>query len=61
MNAEFKLTAKDDMAPKCPYCEKALDEVYYKTKGLGLITGKNLVYFCPSCLKVLGFAQSRMA
>jgi hypothetical protein len=58
---DFKLTVREDIAPVCPFCEKELEEVYMKTKGLGLWTGKNVVYFCPHCLKVLGFGQSRMA
>ena len=33
---------------------------YYKAKGFPIFTGKNVMYFCPSCQKVLGFAQSRM-
>jgi len=57
----FKVTAREDIAPICPFCEKELEEVYIKTKGLGLLTGKNIVYFCPHCSKVLGVGQSRMA
>ena len=60
MKKELKLTNREDISPKCPHCEKELDEVFYKQKGLGFIVGKNIMYFCPSCLKGLGFAQSRM-
>jgi len=57
---DFKLTTREDISPICPFCEKWLDEVYVKSKGLGLLQGKNVVYFCPFCSKVLGFGQSRM-
>ena len=56
----FTVTVRDDLAPKCPFCEATLEEVYVKTKGLGWLEGKNVVYFCPHCLKALGFGQSRM-
>jgi hypothetical protein len=61
MQTNLKLTAKNDMNPKCPFCEEEITEIYYKTKGLGFIKGKNIIYFCPHCLKVIGLAQSRMA
>ena len=57
---DFNLTTREDISPICPFCEKWLDEVYVKSKGLGLLQGKNVVYFCPFCSKVLGFGQSRM-
>ncbi len=58
---DFRVTIREDIAPLCPFCEQELEEVYAKTKGWGLLTGKNVIYFCPHCLKVLGFGQSRMA
>ncbi len=58
---DLKFTVRKDIAPVCPFCEKELEEVYIKTKGLGFWTVKNVVYFCPHCLKVLGFGQSRAA
>lgn len=57
---ELRFTQRDDIAPICPFCQKWLDEVYVKTKGLGWLEGKNVLYFCPFCSKVLGFGQSRM-
>ena len=30
-----------------------------KDKGSGFVEGRNVMYFCPHCLKVLGFGQSR--
>jgi len=56
----FKFTKREDISPICPFCEKWLDEVYINTKGLGWMEGKNVIYFCPFCSKVLGFGQSRM-
>ena len=59
MSKKITLTQKEDITPKCPHCEKELDEIFYKSKGF--IFKRDLMYFCPSCLKTLGFAQSRIA
>ena len=56
----FNVVKRDDLAPLCPHCTHELSEIYMKTKGSGFVEGKNVVYFCPHCLKVLGFGQSRM-
>ncbi|MEE9442983.1 MAG: hypothetical protein V3V99_10000 [candidate division Zixibacteria bacterium] len=60
--AEIKinLTAREDLLPKCPFCEKETTELYTKSKGIPWIEGKNIIYFCPHCLKILGIGQSRM-
>lgn len=52
---------RDDLMPLCPHCEKELKDVYRKSRGAGIIVGRNSVFFCPHCHKVLGFGQSRMA
>ena len=57
---DFRVTKRDDLVPICPYCNAELTEVYAKSKGAGFIEGKNMLYFCPHCKKVLGFGQSRM-
>ncbi len=57
----YQITAREDITPICPFCNAQLSEVYVKTKGLGLFTGRNVLYFCPHCHKVLGLGQSRMA
>jgi len=51
---------RNDLTPVCPHCSKELTEVYSKSKGIGFIEGKNVLYFCPHCMKVLGLGQSRM-
>ena len=56
----FSVVKRDDLTPVCPHCEAKLPEVYIRTKGVGFIEGKNIMYFCPHCQKVLGFGQSRM-
>ncbi len=56
----FSVVKRDDLVPLCPHCGQELPEVYMKTKGAGFVEGKNVMYFCPHCLKVLGFGQSRM-
>jgi hypothetical protein len=56
----FTLVKREDLSPVCPHCGSELTEVYMRAKGVPLIQGSNVVYFCPHCLKVLGFGQGRM-
>ncbi len=56
----FTTVKRDDLVPQCPHCEKELAEVYMRSKGLGYIEARDVLYFCPHCSKVLGFGQSRM-
>ena len=56
----FTIVKRDDLSPICPHCENELTEVYTRAKGVPLIQGTNVVYFCPHCRKVLGFGQGRM-
>ncbi|MCK5126423.1 MAG: hypothetical protein KAR42_09220 [candidate division Zixibacteria bacterium] len=57
----LQLSKREDIAPICPHCSNELNHMYYRTKGLGLFVGKNVIYFCPHCHKILGIGQSRMA
>ena len=59
-NAKLQITNREDLLPLCPFCNAQLGEVFVKTKGLGWLEGRNVLYFCPHCHKVLGFGQSRM-
>ena len=56
----LNIVKRNDLTPLCSHCDKKLTEVYSKTSGTGFVIGKDTVYFCPHCSKVLGFAQSRM-
>jgi len=56
----FAVVRRDDLVPICPHCSRELPEVYMKSKGAGYIESRNVIYFCPHCLKVLGLGQSRM-
>ena len=56
----FNVVEREDLVPVCPHCSKDLHEVYRKSKGAGFVVGRNSVFFCPHCRRVLGFAQSRM-
>lgn len=56
----FTIVRRDDLAPVCPHCENELSEVYTRARGVPLIQGTNVVYFCPHCQKVLGFGHGRM-
>ena len=60
MEKVFTLTKREDISPKCPHCEEELGEIFYQEKGFPIYEGKNVMYFCQSCLKVLGFAESVM-
>lgn len=56
----FKIVKREDLSPVCPHCGEELTEVHTRAKGVPLIQGTNVVYFCPHCRKVLGFGQGRM-
>ena len=56
---DLKFILRDDITPICPFCEKELNEIYYNSKGSGFLESKNVVYFCPHCLKILGFGQNQ--
>ena len=57
---KLNVVKRNDLTPLCCHCSKELTEVYAKTEGTGFVVGKDTLYFCPHCLRVLGFAQSRM-
>ena len=57
---QLNVIKRNDLMPRCCHCSKELTEVYSKTEGTPFILGKDVMYFCPHCMKVLGFAQSRM-
>ena len=55
--SKLPLEQRDDLSPVCPYCEQLLERIYYRQ--VREMPGKRNVYFCPSCLKVLGVSQER--
>ena len=57
----FDFVKRDDLTPLCPHCGQELTEVYMREKGVPFFVGRNVVFYCPHCLKVLGFGQGRMA
>lgn len=60
VETSFALVDRSDLAPICPHCEAEIAEVYRKGTGFPLGQGRTLIYFCPGCHKVLGFAQGRV-
>ena len=46
--------APEAIVPKCPKCEKRLDTVWIKTKGLGLLEQQQII-MCPYCETLLGY------
>jgi hypothetical protein len=56
----WALIDRTDLAPICPHCDAALTEVYRRGTGFPLGEGRTLVYFCPHCRRILGFAQGRV-
>ena len=56
----LNIVTRKDLTPQCCHCSMQLTEVCTKSKGSGFVEGRNQVYFCPHCLKVPGFGQSRM-
>lgn len=58
---QLNVVEREDLLPLCSHCGKELTEVYKKSRGAGFFVGRNVVFFCPLCRKVLGFGQSRMS
>lgn len=58
--AAWALVDRTDLVPICPHCDHDLHEVYRRGTGFPLGQGRTLVYFCPSCRRVLGMAQGRV-
>ena len=56
----FSLVDREDLVPLCPHCSARLHEVYRRATGVAIGQGRTVTYFCPRCLRVLGFAQGRM-
>ncbi len=46
--------APEGTIPKCPYCEKRLDKVWLKKKGVGIMEQKQII-MCPYCQALLGY------
>ena len=46
--------APPESIPRCPKCEQALEEIWLKTKGLGIVEQKQIV-MCPHCQAFVGF------
>ena len=59
MTTPFDVVERNDLNPLCPHCGKELAEIYARKHGVPLIQGRSVLFFCPSCLKVLGFGQER--
>ena len=57
---DLNLTERTDISPKCPHCGGVLNEVHFRAQGLGFISARTTVFFCPHCQKVLGFGQTAM-
>ncbi len=43
-----------DAVPKCPKCEKDLEEIWMKCKGSGFVSQQQIL-MCPHCKSFLGF------
>ncbi|MDD4208372.1 MAG: hypothetical protein WC194_08990 [Mesotoga sp.] len=56
----MNIIKKEELKPKCPYCESDLSDIFFKQKGPGLLFSKTAVYFCPHCRKVLGIGRSNI-
>jgi len=53
----IELERKDDVDPVCPHCSKSLKRVWFHR--IRSVLGKQQVYFCPHCKKVLGVANRK--
>jgi len=52
----MKVVQRNDVTPICPHCEKKLREVY-RISDSRIFGSKGYCYVCPSCRKILGFAD----
>jgi len=62
---KLRIVESDNFDPKCPYCERELQEIHRKTIEkyswlMGVFATRESFYCCPSCHKILGCGQSRM-
>ena len=46
--------APEGAIPKCPDCQKKLEKVWLKKKGLGILEQKQIL-MCPYCEALLGY------
>ena len=46
--------APEGTIPKCPFCDKRLDKVWIKKKGIGIMEQKQII-MCPYCQALLGY------
>ena len=46
--------APEGKLPKCPYCDKMLNKIWIKKRGLGVWEQKQIV-MCPYCEALLGY------
>ncbi len=46
--------APEGAIPKCPACDKQLDKVWIKKKGIGILEQKQII-MCPYCNALLGY------
>lgn len=45
---------RDDIVPRCAFCESDLHEIYTQKLRRGFGMGRAFVFFCPHCRKTLG-------
>jgi len=50
--------ANDSEDPKSPHCDAKLTQVKFKNLAHDGFGTRKLIFFCPSCKKVLGFSDA---
>ena len=48
---------REDLDPICPHCSESLKKLWFRR--IRSVLGKQQVYFCPRCKKVLGVAYRK--
>lgn len=48
---------REDVAPKCPHCNKEILSIWYRELKGDL--GKRCLYFCPECHSCLGVSHRK--
>ena len=55
---ELRLRQEPNATPKCPHCNRDLNEVSFNELRGGFF-GKRYIYFCPSCRNTLGVSHRK--
>ena len=53
----IELQERKDLTPLCPYCEKPLHKVFFRS--IRALLGRRYIYSCASCRKALNISHRK--